>query len=129
MKDTVLNYVVVLIIVRIEVLGGKNIAYCVRRHHISKKNVVLMSSELETIEACTQASLSSPGKRAAASSLSQWLYSWGTTGIKTLSEAPGDQSDFVKETLKHGLAYFPHSFTMKGIYVLAFPVRSLQVMI
>ena len=91
---------------------------------------MLVSSELETVGACTQASFSSPGKkRAAASRLSQWLYRWGTTGIKTLNDTSGDQSYFVNETLKHGLAYFPHGFTMEGIYVLAFPVRSHRVMI
>lgn len=89
-----------------------------------------MSSEIETVEACIQASSSSPGKkRAEASRLSPWLYRWGTTGIKTLSEAPGDQSDFKNETLTHGLAYFPHGFTMEGICVFAFPVRSLRVTI
>ena len=73
-----------------------------------------MNSELETMEASTQASPS-------------WLYRWGATGIQMLSDAPGDQRAFVNEALKHGLAYFPRGFTMEGIYVLAFPVRSLPV--
>lgn len=128
-KNTMVRYMVILIIVRREVLK-KSIAYCIKRHHISKKHSVLMNSEIETVEACTQASSSSLGKkRATASRLSPWLYRWGTTGIKTLSEAPRDQSDFTNETLKHGLAYFPHGFTMEGIYVLAFPVRNLRVTI
>lgn len=46
-----------------------------------------------------------------------------------MSDAPGNQRDFVNEALKHGLAYFPHGFTRDRIYVLAFPVRSLPVTI
>lgn len=99
-----------------------------RRHHISKKHPLLMNSELETVEASTQASRSFPGEEAAAASrLAPWLYRWGATGIQMLSDAPGDQRAFVNEALKHGLAYFPRGFTMDGIYVLAFPVRSLPV--
>ena len=63
-----------------------------------------MSSELEMMVAYTQTFSSSLGnKRVAASRLSPWLCRWGTTGIKTLSEAPRDQRDSVNEALKPGL--------------------------
>lgn len=32
----------------------------------------------------------------------------------------------MNEALKHGLAQLPRGFTMEGIYILAFPVRSLH---
>lgn len=79
----------------------------------------------------TRISSSSPEKKtAAASRLSPWLCRWRTIGVKALSEVDlGDQRDSVHEALKHGLAYFLHSFTMEGIYVLAFTVRGLRVLI
>lgn len=45
---------------------------CTRRHHLSKKHPLLMSSELEMIEASTQTPFSSPGKKSS-SQLSPWL--------------------------------------------------------
>lgn len=72
-KDTMLSCTVILIIVKINVLGGK-IACCTRRHHTSKKHPLLMSWELEMLEASTQTSSSSPGRQSSSQQAVPQLY-------------------------------------------------------